>query len=89
MRRGRRDYGIRIAHAKVANPPTLLTSPTQEELRRAPEAGPEAGPDAGPDAGRGRSGRVGVEIRYARVWFWSKRGDAPRVRGTRLRVDLA
>ena len=27
------------AHAEVANPPSLLTSPTQEELRRAPEAG--------------------------------------------------
>ena len=48
--RERHDYGMRIAHAKDANPPTLLTSPTQEELRRAPEAGPDAG--RGADAGR-------------------------------------
>ena len=33
-----------------------------------------------------RSGWVGVETRYARMWFWSKRGDAPRVRGTRHRM---
>ena len=49
-RRERHDYGMRIAHAKTANPPTLLTSPTQEELRRAPEAGPDAG--RGADAER-------------------------------------
>jgi len=49
-RRERHDYGMRIFHAKAANPPTLLTSPTQEELRRAPEAGPDAG--RGADAER-------------------------------------
>ena len=49
---GRADarIGEEIAHAKAANPTTLLTSSTQEELRRAPEAGPDAG--RGADAGR-------------------------------------
>lgn len=39
--KGIRNYWVKeeIAHAEVANPPSLLTSPTQEELRRAPEAG--------------------------------------------------
>ncbi len=38
-RRGYAWIGEEIAHAKAANPTTLLTSPTQEELRRGPGAG--------------------------------------------------
>ena len=41
-----RSGQVRGRAAKDANPSTLLTSPTQEELRTAP--------GAGPDAGRGR-----------------------------------
>ena len=46
---------VRGRAAKDANPSTLLTSPTEEELRRAPGAGPDSGPDR-VGAGAGQAG---------------------------------
>ena len=59
-----RVRGTRVTHAKVANPPTLLTSPTQEELRRAPAAGGgreifDVAPRLRPRRGSGRAGCFG------------------------------
>ena len=62
-----------ITHAKNANPSTILASPTQEEIRKAP--------GAGPDARRGR--RVVLELE-AKVEAASPRPPSWAIRHTEL-----